>query len=83
MVEAWRLHKQPLYEIIPAGTQIHVFFLFTGTKMPAYQEVLPVMLRAIAKLISEHQQLPAQPSSDQDLVIPPPIDTLPTITGQQ
>jgi hypothetical protein len=60
MVEAWRLHKQPLYEVIPAGTQMHVFFLFTGSKMPTYQEVLPLVLRAINKLISLYQQPFAQ-----------------------
>lgn len=86
MVEAWRLHKQPLYDAVHAGTQMHVFLLFTGSKMPTYQEVLSVVLRAVAKLISMHQQPPAQPSGEQDVVIPPPTDTLPpepNITGQQ
>jgi hypothetical protein len=79
MLEAWRLHKQPLYEAIPTGTQMHVFFLFTGSKMPTYQEVLPVVLRSIAKLISVHQQPPAQPVLEAEKPIPsdplPPSST--------
>ena len=82
MVEAWRLNKQPLYEAIPAGTQMHLFFLFTGSKMPAYQEVQSVVLRAINKLIIEDKQPPAAPATEQGAMIPSSPTTLPPSTTE-
>lgn len=48
--EAWRLHKQSLYEAIPADKQLHLFFLFIGPELPDFTLVNASMQKAIAKL---------------------------------
>jgi ribonuclease P protein component len=47
MAEAWRLNKHTLYCIIPEGHQLHLFFIFTNTKMPDYETVLAAVVKGI------------------------------------
>ena len=50
MVEAWRLNKQQLYDIISSDIQIHMFVLFSDNKLPDHETVLKAMLVSIGKL---------------------------------
>lgn len=52
MREAWRQNKQPLYNLIPADKQLHIFFVFTGTELPEYGNVLDNLLKGIDRLQS-------------------------------
>jgi len=60
MVEAWRLNKQPLIEVVPPGQQLHVFLIFTGKELPEYAQVLTSVKTGIEKLITS---LEAKPTS--------------------
>ena len=51
MAEAWRLNKYQLYPAIPAGQQLHLFIIFTDTRMPDYQPVLSAVIKGIDKLL--------------------------------
>ena len=51
MFEAWRLNKQRLYDILPLDTQLHVFFIFTGDKIPEYITVEAAVIKGIEKLM--------------------------------
>ena len=50
LVEAWRLNKSQLYSAIPNNVQLHLFFIFTDTKMPDYATALKAVLSGIDKL---------------------------------
>jgi hypothetical protein len=50
MAEAWRLHKHLLYAVVPADKQLHLFFIFTDIKMPAYLVVKDALVKGIDKL---------------------------------
>jgi hypothetical protein len=52
MAEAWRLNKHQLYECVPAGQQLHLFFIFTDVRMPDYATVLGSVVKGIGKLSS-------------------------------
>ena len=45
MVEAWRLNKHILYPVIPAGQQLHLFFIFTDKVLPDYETVREAMVK--------------------------------------
>lgn len=51
--EAWRLHKHLLYAAMPPNTQLHVFFIFTDTKLPDYATVQTTVVKCIEKLIEK------------------------------
>ena len=55
MVEAWRLNKHALYAAIPEGSQLHLFFIFTDTAMPAYDVVRDAVVKGIETLNSKFQ----------------------------
>jgi ribonuclease P protein component len=48
--EAWRLNKHHLYPIIPADTQLHLFFVFTGTPNPDFKTIEHAVLKSIEML---------------------------------
>jgi len=48
--EAWRLNKHALYPAIPPDKQMHLFFIFTDTAMPAYDTVKDAVVKGIGKL---------------------------------
>ena len=50
IVEAWRLNKNIIYPLVHEKTQIHVFFIFTDSKMPDYSTVLTLMSKCIDKM---------------------------------
>lgn len=51
MVEAWRLNKHTLYSLIPAGKQLHLFFIFNDSKMPeGYEPVKDAIVKGLGKL---------------------------------
>ncbi len=52
MVEAWRLNKHALYDAMPTGQQMHLFLIFTDTKMPDYEPVKEAVIKGIEKLIT-------------------------------
>jgi hypothetical protein len=60
MIEAWRLHKQPLYETIPENRQIHLFFIFTDNALPQYEPIKLAMIKGVEKLITIVNKEPAQ-----------------------
>ena len=47
--ESWRLQQHALDQI-PEGKQLHLFFLFTDSAMPAYDSVFAAVGKAIGKL---------------------------------
>lgn len=52
MREAWRLHKQPLYEQLRSANQrLSVFILYTGKELPAFLETEHKMTGIIERLI--------------------------------
>lgn len=51
MSEAWRLNKKALYTNLPAETQLQLFFIFTGDKLPEYTEVENAVIKLIEKLL--------------------------------
>lgn len=51
--EAWRLHKQQLYDYVPPASQLHLFFVFTESAMPNYDTVSNVVVKAIERLTKE------------------------------
>ena len=53
MREAWRINKDVLYQAVPEGVQLHVFFIFTGAEIPDYIDVNKVVSTAINKLAEE------------------------------
>jgi len=59
MVEAWRLHKQPLYETIPGNRQMHLFFIFTDSAMPQYEPIKLAVIKAVEKLITIVEKEPS------------------------
>lgn len=52
MREAYRLNKHDLYAAIPAGKQLHIFFIFTDTTLPDINVVTTAVLKGIAELKS-------------------------------
>ena len=60
IVEAWRLHKQPLYEVIPENRQMHLFFIFTDSKMPQYEPIKLAVIKGVEKLITIAAKEPAE-----------------------
>jgi ribonuclease P protein component len=50
MVEAWRLNKHILNTAMPAGTQLHLFLIFTDTALPEYGVVKDAVVKGIEKL---------------------------------
>ena len=65
MVEAWRLNKHVLYDVIPADKQLHMFFMFTGKEMPEYEPVKEALTKAITQLITKLQSNPATTSPEK------------------
>lgn len=57
MRESWRLQKHLLTPFVPTGRQLHVFLIFTGRELPAYEVIFTALQKGIGKL---SQQLLAQ-----------------------
>lgn len=51
--EAWRLHKGELYASIQAGTQLHIFWLFTGPALVPHATVEAALVKALSRLQKE------------------------------
>ncbi|MBA3827838.1 MAG: ribonuclease P protein component [Taibaiella sp.] len=51
MREVWRLNKHLVYEAVPPDKQVHLFFMFTDTTMPAMPAVHSAVTGSIAKLV--------------------------------
>ena len=51
MVEAWRLNKHKLCAVIPEAQQLHLFLIFTDTRMPDYAAVSVAVIKGIDKLL--------------------------------
>lgn len=49
LVEAWRLHKHLLYPSVPAGSQLQLFIIHTGTDMPEMDTIQPAIVSAIER----------------------------------
>jgi ribonuclease P protein component len=59
MRESYRLQKHVLDEKIPAGKELHLFFIYTGKELPDYDfifEKTGAALKRIAKLINENAE---------------------------
>jgi ribonuclease P protein component len=57
MREAWRLQKINLQQQLKSGNQqLHVFFIFTGKELPAYEMIAAKTGAAILKLEQLHVQ---------------------------
>jgi ribonuclease P protein component len=50
LVEAWRLNKHAVYAAVPEDRQLHLFFVFTDTKMPDCETVSAAVIKGIEKL---------------------------------
>lgn len=50
MVEAWRLNKQELYDVVPEGKQLHLFILYTSPEMQDYATVAAAVQKGIGQL---------------------------------
>lgn len=50
MREAWRLQKGAFYSSIPAGMQLHLFFIYTDTKEADYPTVFAAVAKGLIKL---------------------------------
>jgi len=50
--EAWRLNKGQLYPAIPAGSQMHLFIIFTDNTMPDFPSIEKAMKKGIDKLMA-------------------------------
>ena len=48
--EAWRLNKHSLYGVIPEGTQLHGFLVYTGSEKLTFAEAETAVRKAISKL---------------------------------
>ncbi len=51
--EAWRLQKHALYQQIPAGSQLHLFFVFTGPEKLSFDEAFAAIKKVNEKLGSK------------------------------
>jgi ribonuclease P protein component len=58
MREAWRTSKAPLYEAVPAHTQLHLFLIFTSTDMPDLATVRASIDKIIARLVQQQSPSP-------------------------
>ena len=56
MVEAWRLNKHTLYDMIPANKQMHLFLIFSDSALPQYEPIKEAMIKGVAKLITVVQK---------------------------
>lgn len=55
MVEAWRLNKHLLYEKIPGGLQLHIFFIYQDNKLTTFDLVQTAVTGLIEKLREQVQ----------------------------
>lgn len=53
--EAWRLHKNSLYQLIPASEQLHLFFIFTGQPNPDFTTIEQAVIKSIEILVKQSQ----------------------------
>lgn len=60
MRESWRIQKHPVYEKVPPGKQLHVFFLFTGNELTEQEHIHLLMQTAIIRLLGSGS--PTQPA---------------------
>ena len=52
IVEAWRYQKDVVYKTVPAGLQVHMFFIFTDATLPAFETVDKSVKKSADKLCS-------------------------------
>jgi len=50
--EAWRLQKHALYQQVPGGSQLHLFFIYSGAEKFSFEEASVAVKKAIGKLIT-------------------------------
>jgi hypothetical protein len=68
MVEVWRHHKHTLHAAIPPGQQLHLFLIFTDTKLPDLALVQKAIIAGVDKLAAILQP----PAAAIDTVIQQP-----------
>ena len=64
LVEAWRHNKHTLYAAIPPDQQLHLFLIFTDTKLPDLATVQAAVVTGTAKLAAMLQPPSAEPKQD-------------------
>jgi ribonuclease P protein component len=50
MVEAWRLNKQEVYQVVPADMQLHLFILYISSEMADCSTVAIAVQKGIEQL---------------------------------
>ncbi len=56
MREVWRKSKALVYDAVPAGKALHLFWIFSGAELPAYPVVEEAMTKAIGRLVGALQK---------------------------
>ncbi len=65
MVEVWRHHKHTLHAAIPPGQQLHLFLIFTDTKLPDLALVQKAIVAGVDKLAAILQPPAATDTAQQ------------------
>ena len=60
--EAWRVQKQPVYEAVPDGRQLHLMLIFSGKQLPQLPEIAASVEKLVPVLV-RWAQMPEEPKT--------------------